>query len=118
MNKKKIGINMTVEKVQEIVRLQAGNDLSCMNYHSISLGQALVAPQKISAIARNVVNGHVTDEIVDVWLIGEEKPNDGYRIVMREDGTQFGLASGGFPADKHLVLIGWYGSLKATFLGM
>jgi hypothetical protein len=58
------------------------------------------------------------DRIQDVWLVGKENANDGYRIVVREEDSQFGLASPGFGNDKHLILTGWYGSLKAAFLAM
>ena len=37
--------------------------------------------------------------------------SDGYKIIMRDDGLQFGLASSGFPNDKDPISAGWYGSL-------
>ena len=42
----------------------------------------------------------------------------GTRFVLRDDGSQFGLASNGFPHDKVPILVGWYGDLLTTFLGM
>ncbi|MGB6742525.1 MAG: hypothetical protein WBE38_02625, partial [Terracidiphilus sp.] len=108
MAKAKSGFKMTIEEVQELVRIHAGNDRECTNDHRISLEQALVPPQKISVIVRTVQNGRVKDKMQDVWLIGQEDSNEGYRIVMSEDRLQFGLASTGFPADRYLVLTGWY----------
>jgi len=52
------------------------------------------------------------------WLVGQEDAADGYKIVMREDGKQFGLASAGFAHDKHRILVGWYGTLLSAFLAM
>ena len=108
---------MTVDEVQERIHLQAGNDLEITNSHGITLRQALVQPQRIIVIVRSVRNGKVKDQIEDVWLVGREDSTDGYRIVMREDGLQFGLASKGLPADRFPVLTGWYGSLKSAFIG-
>jgi len=53
-----------------------------------------------------------------VWVVGQENSSNGYKIIMRDDGEQFGLASVGFPNDKHLILDGWYGSLLSAFLAM
>ena len=58
------------------------------------------------------------DENLTVWLVGQENPPDGYKIVLLEDGSQFGLASNGFLNDKAPILVGWYGDLLTTFLGM
>jgi hypothetical protein len=55
---------------------------------------------------------------LNAWLVGQEGTADDYKIVMREDGKQFGLASVGFPHDKHLILVGWYSSLLSAFLAM
>jgi hypothetical protein len=86
--------------------------------HGITLEQALVLPQRISVIDRVVRAARVTDQNLDVWLVGQEKQPGGYKIIMREDKMQFGLASPGFPTDKYPVLVGWYGSLTSAFLGM
>ena len=93
-------------------------DCPLKNDHKIDLGQTLVLPQKISVIVRSVKNGRLKDRIESVWLVGQENSSDGYKIVMREADRQFGLASPGFSNDKHLVLAGWYGGLKSTFLSM
>ncbi len=69
-------------------------------------------------IFRTVLDGRVKDVILNVWLVGQECTNDGYKIVVRDDGALFGLASVGFAEDSHLVLVGWYGSLLSTFLSM
>jgi hypothetical protein len=109
---------MTLDEVQEIIRLQSGLHLTCTNDHGISLKQALVVPQKVSVIVRMVKNGRVNEQKEAVWLVGKEDADNGYRIVMREDGCVFGLASTGFPTDEHLVLVGWHGSVKSAFLSM
>ena len=89
-----------------------------MNDHRITLEDALITPQIISVIARQVKDGHMKDENLTVWLVGQENRPDGYKIVLRDDGSQFGLASSGFPQDKVPILVGWYGDLLTTFLGM
>jgi hypothetical protein len=110
---------MTVEEVQEIVRLEIGDDLACSNAHRITLRQALVSPRRIAIIVRMVKNGRpLEDERQVVWLVGQENAEAGYRIVMRERDHQFGLASPGFAEDKHPILTGWYGGLKSAFLSM
>ena len=109
---------MTVNEVQEIVQLQAHDNLALVNDHEITLRNALIAPQKIKVILRDVKKGKLKDNEVEVWLVGREHSGEGYRIVMRERDCQFGLASTGFPHDKHLILTGWYGSLKSAFLSM
>ena len=109
---------MTVGEVGALVRSQANGKLDTVNDHRFTLKDALVAPRKISVVARQVRNGRVKDEKLTVWLVGEEKRLDGYKIILREDGSQFGLASKGMPLDEELVVTGWYGGLLATFLGM
>jgi hypothetical protein len=109
---------MTVEEVTEIVRLQAADDLRTIYCHGITLEQALVAPKKISVIARSVRGSKISDQQLEVWLVGLENSHDGYKIIMRDDGLQFGLASHGFPSDKHPILVGWYGSLRSACIGM
>ena len=109
---------MTTDQVRELILIQSRDNLKTINDHGISLEQALVPPQKISVIARLVKGGQVEDEVLDVWLVGQERSSDGYRIIMRDDGLQFGLASCGLPADKHLVLVGWYGNLESAFVSM
>jgi hypothetical protein len=108
---------MTIEQVKELVACQAKDPLATQNDHDISLGSALVEPERITIIVRSVQNGEIRDEEETVWLVGRGPSHDGYRIVMHEDGY-FGLGSSGFPRDKHPVLCGWYGSLLTTFLGM
>lgn len=58
------------------------------------------------------------DKELSVWLVGQERRDDGYRIIMRDDRLQFGLASTGLPNDESLVLDGWYGDLLSAFLSM
>lgn len=101
-----------------LVRVLSIENMSTVNGHRISLQEALVAPRMISLIARQVKNGRVKDENLTAWFVGQERRPGGYKIVLSEDGSQFGLASNGFPHDKALILVGWYGDLLTTFLGM
>jgi hypothetical protein len=109
---------MTVEEVRALVRIQSTGSLTAVNDHVVTLEDTLVAPRMISVIARQVKNGRVKDEDLNVWLVGQENRTDGYKIILRDDGSQFGLASSGFPHDKVPILVGWYGDLLTTFLGM
>ena len=109
---------MTFDEVQSLVRAQTAESLSVTNAHRIKLEQAIISPQRIPLIFRTVVDGRVKDLTLNVWLVGQEGIADGYKIVMREDGKQFGLASVGFAHDKHLILVGWYGTLLSAFLAM
>lgn len=109
---------MTFEEVQSLVHAQSAGNLSTANAHRITLEQAIISPQRTSLIFRSVMNGRMKDVTLDAWLVGQEGIADGYKIVMREDGKQFGLASAGFVLDKHPVLVGWYGDLLSAFLAM
>jgi hypothetical protein len=109
---------MTLDEVKEKIRLQTANGLAITNDHRITLRQALVTPQKIVVIERTVQNRLLKDRAIEVWLVGQEPKPDGYKIIMREDGSNFGLASAGVPTDPHPVLTGWYGSLISAFIGM
>jgi hypothetical protein len=109
---------MTADQVRELIRVQSAADLTTTNDHRISLEQALVTPQRISVIARQIADGRLKDQALNVWLVGQEESSDGYKIIMRDDGLQFGLASTGFPNDRDPILVGWYGSLLSAFLGM
>jgi hypothetical protein len=110
---------MTFEEVAELVSLQVGDASMLTNGHGISLTQALVRPQRISVIAQTVEAGRVKEEVLIVWLVGQEGGIDGYQIIMRDDGLQFGLATSGFPADRYpSFLVGWYGNLMSAFMGM
>lgn len=100
------------------MRTQSAESLTATNNHGINFEQALVVPQRISVIARRVENGCVKDETLNAWLVGQENLTDRYKIVMRDDGLEYGLASSGFPNDKYLVLVGWYGDLLSAFLSM
>ena len=107
---------MTADQVQELIHIQRTNILTATK--RIGLEQVLVSPQKIAVIER-LVDGdgaQIQDQTLDVWLVGQERSISGYRIVMRDDGLEFGLASCGFPADEHLVLVGWYGDLESAFI--
>lgn len=108
---------MTTEEVQALVCTQSAENLDAMS-HGIALKDALVAPRLISVIARNVRNGRLKDENILAWLVGQEKQTDGYKIILSDDGSKFGLASKGFPHDVAPILAGWYGNLLDAFLGM
>jgi hypothetical protein len=108
---------MTTEELRGFVRAQADGSLSARN-HGVNLEQALVPPQRISIIERSVRQGRVTDKTLSVWLVGKEPSEEGYMIVMREEDRMFGLASQGFPTDKHPILTGWYGTLVSAFVCM
>jgi hypothetical protein len=109
---------MRIDEVREMIRSQGENHLLTKNDHGIILGQTLVLPKRSRVIVRTVRDGRVVDEEEAVWLVGSEPSEDGYRIVMREDGLQFGLASSGFHGDEYPILVGWYGSLTSAFLAM
>ncbi len=109
---------MTVGEIEELMRLQVGSGFATTNDHGTNLRQALVPPQRISVIARTVQDGRVNDQMQNVWLVAQEHSSDGYKIILRDDGLQFGLASSGFPTDKHPILVGWYGGLMSAFLNM
>src|SRR5579862_5327219 len=105
-----MGSPMTTEEVRALVRIQSAQNLDAVK-HGITLKDALVSPRLISVIARDVRNGRVNDKNLKVWLVGQEERPDGYKIILRDDGLQFGLASKGFPHDEAPILDGWYGNL-------
>jgi hypothetical protein len=110
---------MTLDEVQSLVRVQSVQSLSAINDHRITLANALVPPKALTVIWRATENGRLKDEELHVWLVGQEDSSpDGYKIILRDDGKQYGLASSGFPSDKHLILVGWYGSLLSAFMAM
>ena len=70
-------------------------------------------------ILRLVRNGKIKDSTVVVWIVLRELPDgDGYIIFYDDDRDQFGLASNGFPDDRHPVICGYYGDFWNTFKGM
>src|SRR4051794_19534006 len=97
--------------VRKLVENEIGEGWSVTNLHQVDLRRALVRPRKITVIERNVRNGKVRDRTLGVWLVLVEhpEPEEGYRIVMKENEPIFGLASDGFSEDEQLVLCGWYG---------
>src|SRR5262245_10511836 len=106
--------------VRRLVENTIGDDWTITNHHHVDLRRALVQPRKTTIIERTVENGKLRERTLAIWLVLVERhfPEEGYRIVMMEDKPIFGLASEGFPEDKHLVLCGWYGDFMATFQGM
>ena len=109
---------MTTEQARMLVRRETQDHLAIPNDHEITLGSALVEPERITIIVRTVRNGVISDEKETVWLVGRGPDPDGYMILMRDDGMQFGLASRGFPKDKYPILCGLYGDLMTRFMGM
>lgn len=109
---------MTLDEVRSLVHVQSMHSLLMTNHHRITLADALVAPESIVVTCRTADSGRLKDEELSVWLVGQESSLDGYRMVLRDDGQTFGLASRGFPSDNHLVLVGWYGSLLSAFMAM
>jgi hypothetical protein len=106
--------------IQNVVHSQIGNAWDETNGHGVDLRQSMVTPTLISIIERQVRNGRIEDKIIKAWLVLIEEPKTqvGYRIVASSEGETFGLASEGFPGDKHLVLCGWYGDFMTAFRGM
>jgi len=111
---------MNANQIQYIVTSEIGDAWGTTNYHGVDLRKALVHPQQVKVIERQVDDGKFTDRLVDVWIVLIEEPDvgTGYRIVASEDGKKFGLASEGFETDEHLVLCGWYGDFLSTFRAM
>ncbi len=56
--------------------------------------------------------------VLDAWLVGQEDSADGYKIAVRDDAKQFGLASVGFAVDKHLVFSRLVWQSAVSFLAM
>jgi hypothetical protein len=109
---------MTVNEVRELIRSQSEDLLSTKNDPGVTLRQVLVPPKRTPVIVWTIRDSCVIENEQTVWLVGSEPSEDGYRIVMQEDGLQFGLSSRGFPSDEHLILVGWHGDLMSAFLSM
>jgi hypothetical protein len=106
--------------VRKLIENEIGDDWAVTNHHHVDLRRALVQPRKIRVIERTVRNSKLRDRTLPVWLVLVERrdPDEGYRIVMKEEEPVFGLVSEGFPEDECLVLCGWYGNFMTTFLSM
>lgn len=87
---------MTPENVRARVRIESDGKFTTVNDHRMTLKDVLVTPQAICVISRHVENGCSYDESLNVWLVGKEDRPDGYRIVLNEEGTRFGLVSSEF----------------------
>src|SRR5277367_6309658 len=86
---------MTLDEVRSLVHAQSIQSLSTTNEHRITLANALVLPKALTVIWRTTKNGRRRDEELHVCLVGQESSADGYKIIVRDDGQQFGLASSG-----------------------
>jgi hypothetical protein len=101
-------ITMTAEEARAVLRKQIRTNAV------VGLESLVAPPHRISIIVRE--RGNI-EETITAWIVGEERPH-GYKIIMREDGSEFGLATDGFPEDAHPVLVGWYGDLKSAVLAL
>jgi hypothetical protein len=63
----------------------------------LGLERLVVYPHRVFVTVRD---GTRDDETISVWLVEEESPGAGYKIVVRDDGSAFGLATAGFSTDK------------------
>jgi hypothetical protein len=110
---------MQARDVKKLVEDAIADDWVVTNHHHVDLRRALVQPRKITVIERTVSKGKLRDRTLEVWLVLVERPDpeEGYRIVMKENEPVFGLASEGFPEDAHLILSGWYGDFHDDLPG-
>jgi hypothetical protein len=113
-------MTMDATSIGALIRSQIGDAWDTTNAHGVDLREALLLPELVTVIHRQVRDGKLHDALVDVWVVLIENPKarSGYRLVAAEDGSTFGLASDGFPSDQHLVLVGWYGDFLTTFRAM
>ena len=111
---------MTGKEVADIVRAQIGDKWEGPHSHGIDLSRCLVPPTEISIIARTARKGRVSDEVLRVWLVLEERivERDGYKIVFNETMRSFGLVSSGYASDSNPILCGWYGGFMSALEGM
>jgi hypothetical protein len=111
---------MDAEHIRDLVVAQIDGAWDTINHHGVGLREALVPPRKITVIERWVRDGEVEERTAQVWVVLVERPGseEGYRIVAKEDGSAFALASEGFAHDQHLVVSGWYSDFMAAFVGM
>lgn len=93
---------MNAQEIKNLVRAQIQNAWDTTNHHQVNLREALVDPRLLTVIDRMVEHGKMRDRHLEAWLVLIENPHSvsGYRIVASSDGSKFGLASEGFPADE------------------
>ena len=111
--------NMDAKQLRKAIEDEIANSDEGRNLHGLNPKTGLVDPQRITVIERLVKNSKTHDQLEDVWLVFLEgrSDGDGYRIVASLDGTEFGLATQGFPNDEPIVMCGWYGDFMSTFRG-
>jgi hypothetical protein len=104
---------MTSDDVSKRIEAEIGGRWSDSNLHGIDLRQCLVRPTLTKVIHQRVRDGRIHEELVEVWLVLEEKPieRNGYKIVFDEDSLSFGLAWSSAP---HPLLFGLYGDFITT----
>jgi hypothetical protein len=106
---------VTAAEVQALVLEEIGDDWSLSNAHGVDLRKCLVPPRKVRC--KNTFPELRGGKPFDVWIVLEETPGspDGYLIIFDEGRQAFGLADWyeGRPS-----LCGFYGSFRATLIGM
>jgi len=110
---------MKSRDVRKIVVDQIADRWDETNLHGVDLRSSLVTPSRTTMILRLVKNGNIKDSTVDVWTVLRELADgDGYTIFYDDGCDKFGLATKGFPDDRHPVICGYYGDFWNTFQGM
>ena len=110
---------MNSAEVRTLVVDQIAERWDETNSHGVDLRSALVTPSRTTMILRLVRNGKIQDSAVDVWIVLRESADGGgYTIFYDDARDEFGLASEGFPGDRHSVVCGYYGEFWNTFKGM
>jgi hypothetical protein len=109
---------MTSDEVANIVRSQIGDNWDVRNSHGVDIVRCLVRPVEVDIVFRRVRSGEVSDELLRVWLVLEERvvERDGYKIVFDEGSRSFGLAVA--MEDSLPMFLGIYGSFIDALEGM
>lgn len=110
---------MTALEVREIVASQL-RGLENTTFGSLNLTDLLVPPRRIEVTERSIVGDNFSDQVIPLWLVAQTLGSGSkYLIVMSEDELEFGLAvAGGGDDNQKPTLVGFYGDLRDTFVGM
>jgi len=109
---------MNARDVRKLVVDQIAGRWDETNSHRVNLRSAIVMPSQTKMTLQLVRNGKIKDTTVEVWIVLRELPEgDGYVIFYDDARDQFGLASAGFPDDRHPIIDGYYGDFWTTFKG-